>query len=95
VHRSGVGEMELGPVGEHDPDGVAAPHPERRQAGGNRPHPLRVLTPADADLVAFGPDRVGAGILSRGHLEGRRHGRRIERLRPRSAVCCFGRHLPS
>ncbi|MGV9818603.1 hypothetical protein [Nocardia xishanensis] len=42
-----VDEVELGPVGEHDPDGVAATDAERGEPCRDRFDPLGVLPPGD------------------------------------------------
>ena len=47
VERGGIDEIELGPIGQHECDRVAAPDAERGQAAGDPAHPPRVLPIGD------------------------------------------------
>ncbi len=96
VHRRGIDEVELGPVGEHDPDRVAAPDPKPGQSRGHRLHPLRVLGPGGAELVVLGPERGLRGMLGGRHLEGLGERRRFKRPRSRQiGLFPFAQHSQS
>ena len=69
MHRRGIREMELGPVGEHQGDRVAPADASGCQSGGNRLHPGRVLPPAAGELVAAGADRGPVRVCGSGRLE--------------------------
>ncbi len=57
VHRGGVGELEGGPVDEHEADRVAAPDAERGEPGGAPAHRLRVLGEARLVVAVLEPQR--------------------------------------
>jgi hypothetical protein len=78
VHHGGVGEVELGPVDEHQGHRVAATEPPFRQPGGEGAHALRVLAPGEADLVALGADRDPIGVGGNRGLEGLAGGPRVQ-----------------
>ena len=74
VQRGGVEPVELGPVGEHDPQ-------RRRRARGPRPaspaatraHLVGVLAPGDRELVVLRAQRAAVGMGLRRELEGLGH----------------------
>ena len=70
MHRGGVEQVELGPVGEHQRHRVAAAQAELVQPGGDLAHALGVLAPGDLDLAALGAQRDLVGTGGRGRLEG-------------------------
>ena len=89
VHGGHVDPEELGPVGEHERDPVAATHAERREPRRRAPDPFGVLRPGHDDLVAHGADRHPVGVLGRGAGEGRTECSRCsrsvcDRCRPRA-----------
>ena len=58
--------MELGPVGEHQRERLAAPEAELGEAAGERVHALAQLAPGDREGVSLGADRDLVGALGRG-----------------------------
>ena len=82
VHRRGIDQVELGAIGEHEADRVAASHPERVKAAGETLHPLGVLREGDRDTVLNRPEcDLPRSLFDRG-LERLAHRRGIERARP-------------
>jgi hypothetical protein len=70
VHGGRVGHVKLGPVCQHQREGVAAAYPERGEPARDVLHALAVLRPGAAELVVAGAQRhvVGArldGVLKR------------------------------
>ena len=69
MHHRGVEEVELGAVGEHEPNRVAAAHAERVKAAGEPPDAFRVLGERDHHAVADRAQRNLIEALRRGQLE--------------------------
>ena len=69
VHRRGVGEVELGPVGEHHAERVAALQAEGHEALAQGPHLARVVRPAVLRAAVLGPQGDPVRVRRRGHLE--------------------------
>ena len=69
VHDRGIGEVELGPVDEHQGDRVTRAQAGGRQPHGNRLDSRRVLPPGASELVAAGADRRPVRVGGRSRLE--------------------------
>ena len=67
--------MKLGPVGEHEREGVAALEPERAQPVGETIDPVPILLPGDLDVASPGTKRDTLGIAT--HRLGERLGNGI------------------
>ena len=78
-HHREVGEVELGAVGEHQRDGVAALDAERRETAGERVDALAQLAPGQRDLVVLGADRDAVREVLGGDAEGLGDGARLQR----------------
>ena len=70
AHHREVGEVELGAVGEHQRDGVAALDAERGETSGERVDALAQLAPGERDLVVLGADRHAVREVLGGDAEG-------------------------
>jgi hypothetical protein len=79
VHRGGVGEVELGPVGQHQGERVALADPERGEPRGQAAHALGVFAPRVLGLAVLGAQRDVGRALGGGVLEGRADGLAVER----------------
>ena len=55
--------MELGPVAEHQRDGVAAAHAELVQPARERVDAVAQLAPGERDLVVLGADGDAVGMV--------------------------------
>ena len=67
--RGEVDDVELGAVGEHDRERVAAPETQPVQPPGEVAHALAPLRPGERLLVAFGADRDAVAEPGAGELE--------------------------
>ena len=80
MHGGRVDDVELGPIRDHDPDGVAVLQPEPGESGGELAYSVGELRPGDGVLVLFGPDGDPVRKLGSRHLEGPAHRGLLERL---------------
>ena len=69
-HHGEVGDVELGPVDEHQRHRVAAPDAELVQAAGERVDAVAQLAPGQRHLVVLGAHGDAVGVVLRGDAEG-------------------------
>jgi hypothetical protein len=92
-HHGEVGQVELGPVAEHERDVLAAAQPELREAGGQRVGAGAHLAPGDLHRPSAGAERDAVRVVAGGAVERldevrrrRLRGRRSGRLRGGAAL---------
>ena len=85
MDRGRVEQMELGPVCEHEADGLSTPDPERVQARGEPAHERRVLPKRVAQAVVDRAQGDLVRVLAGRQLEGLTHGLRVKRPRALAA----------
>ena len=69
MEGGGVDEMEFGAVRQHDADGVAGPHAETGETGGEGTNLLGVLAPGVSDGVVRRPHGDVVGVRRRSGLK--------------------------
>ena len=74
MHHRGIREVELGPVRQHQRDGVAAADPERGESGRDLAHAVGVVAPGEGDPVVGRAEPEDVGVGGGGALEGRAEG---------------------